>query len=78
MEFLIVTQTPGESPGLMEVYGFYDSEGQVVNVVKVLKRDHVAFRVYRLHELEDGYISEGNLLPAVEAIEADESAGGES
>lgn len=78
MEFLIVIQTPGESPGLMEVYGFYDSEGQAVNVVKVLKRDRVEFGVYRLHELEDGYISEGNLLPAMETIEAAEAAGGES
>jgi hypothetical protein len=54
MEFLVVMQKPGESPGLMEVYGFYDSEGQVANVVRVLKRDRVTFGVYQLYELEEG------------------------
>ena len=51
-EFLIVTQVSGESPGLMEVYGFYDSEGELVNHIKNLKRDKVAFGVYRIYEAE--------------------------
>lgn len=53
MEFVVLNQKPGESPGLMEVYGFYFSEAEAWGVVTKLKTQHVMASLYRLCEPPD-------------------------
>lgn len=52
MEFAVLTQVPGESPGYMELNGIYDCESELRDAVLRLERSKVMFGVYRLWEPE--------------------------